>query len=68
MPPDVRAIAGVDDSKQLVAAERERLAVKIRERAVSIGIGAASVREIDRREHLSRDGDRDAPRARRDSR
>ena len=48
MPPDVRAIPGVDDSKQLSAAERQRLAVKIRERAVSFGIGAASVREIDR--------------------
>jgi ribonuclease HII len=48
MPPDVRAIPGVDDSKQLTAGERERLAVKIRERAVSYGIGAASVREIDR--------------------
>jgi ribonuclease HII len=48
MPPDVRAIAGVDDSKRLSAAERCRLAIKIRERAVSIGIGAASVREIDR--------------------
>jgi ribonuclease HII len=48
MPPDVRAIAGVDDSKRLTARERERLAVKIRERAVSIGVGAASVREIDR--------------------
>ena len=43
---------------------RERLAVKIRERAVTFGIGAASVREIDRHQHLSRDGDRDAPRAR----
>ena len=48
MPPDARAIPGVDDSKQLTAAERERLAVKIRERAVSFAIGAASVREIDR--------------------
>jgi len=48
MPPDVRAIPGVDDSKQLTAAARERLAVKIRERALSFGIGAASVREIDR--------------------
>ena len=48
MPPDVRAIAGVDDSKRLTAAERTRLAVKIRERAVTYGIGAASVREIDR--------------------
>ncbi|MGE5101806.1 MAG: ribonuclease HII [Deltaproteobacteria bacterium] len=48
MPPDVRAIAGVDDSKRLSAEQRRRLAIKIRERAVSIGIGAASVREIDR--------------------
>jgi ribonuclease HII len=48
MPPDVRAIAGVDDSKRLSRSERERLAVKIRERAVCVGIGAASVREIDR--------------------
>src|SRR5262245_5876461 len=48
MPPDERAIPGVDDSKRLTADERLRLARKIRERAVSIGIGAASVREIDR--------------------
>ncbi|MGH9886944.1 MAG: ribonuclease HII [bacterium] len=48
MPPTERAIRGVDDSKQLRAAERERLAVKIRERALAFGIGAASVREIDR--------------------
>jgi ribonuclease HII len=48
MPPDLRAIAGVDDSKRLSPDQRDRLAVKIRERAVSIGIGAASVREIDR--------------------
>jgi len=48
MPPDVRAIPGVDDSKKLTADARRRLAVKIRERAVSIGVGAASVHEIDR--------------------
>ena len=48
MPPDLRAIAGVDDSKRLSADQRGRLAIKIRERALSIGIGAASVREIDR--------------------
>lgn len=48
MPPDVRAIPGVDDSKQLRAGERDRLALKIRERAVAFGIGAASVRVIDR--------------------
>ncbi|MEO7086296.1 MAG: ribonuclease HII, partial [Gemmatimonadaceae bacterium] len=48
MPPGVRAIPGVDDSKALSAAERIRLAAKIRERAVCFSIGAASVREIDR--------------------
>ena len=48
MPPDTRAINGVDDSKALGAAERMRLAVKIRERAMCFGLGAASVREIDR--------------------
>jgi ribonuclease HII len=46
MPPDARAIAGVDDSKALSAAERERLAIIIRERALAISLGAASVREI----------------------
>lgn len=48
MPPDQRAIAGVDDSKRLTHEQRVRLAVKIRERAVAFAIGAASVREIDR--------------------
>src|SRR3954470_16210553 len=47
MPPDIRAIAGVDDSKRLTHDQRVRLAVKIRERAVAFAIGAASVREID---------------------
>src|SRR6476661_362838 len=48
MPPDARAIRGVDDSKALTAAQRSRLAKLIRERALAIGVGAASVREIDR--------------------
>jgi len=48
MPPDERVIRGVDDSKQLTPAARQRLAVRIRERAIAIGIGAASVHEIDR--------------------
>lgn len=47
MPPDAR-IPGVDDSKRLSAAVRVELAERIRERAVAIGIGAASAREIDR--------------------
>ena len=48
MPPDARAIPGVADSKQLSAAERERLATLIRARAVSVALGAASVGEIAR--------------------
>jgi ribonuclease HII len=48
MPCDVRAIAGVDDSKQLDGPERERLAVLIRRRALATSVAAASVREIDR--------------------
>ena len=48
MPPELRAIPGVDDSKKLTPDARVRLAGKIRQRAVGIGIGAASVREIDR--------------------
>ncbi len=46
MPPTTRAIAGVKDSKKLSAAERERLAAKIREKALCVALGAASVREI----------------------
>lgn len=48
MPPGERAIRGVDDSKQLSAAERGKLFGKIRDRAVCIALGAASVAEIDR--------------------
>jgi len=47
MPPDKRAIAGVDDSKRVCESDRVRLARKIRDTAVAIGVGAASVREID---------------------
>ena len=48
MPPDAPAIRGVDDSKRLAPAERVRLAALIHARAISVGIGAASVVEIDR--------------------
>jgi ribonuclease HII len=48
MPPGARAIAGVADSKELSAAERERLAPGIRRRAAAFALGAASVHEIDR--------------------
>jgi len=48
MPAGARAIAGVRDSKRLSRAGRERLAVLIRARAVSVSLGAASVAEIGR--------------------
>jgi ribonuclease HII len=48
MPPDQRAMPGINDSKQLTARKRDELVKRIRERALAIGIGAASVREIDR--------------------
>src|ERR1044072_7081941 len=47
MKPGCHRIPGVRDSKTLSAAQRERLAPQIRARAVAVGIGAASVREID---------------------
>ena len=48
MPPDMRAIRGVDDSKALTAQERQRLVGRIQERAVAWALGAASVHEIER--------------------
>lgn len=47
MPPGVPALRGVDDSKRLTRIQRETLCVRIRERALAFGVGAASVREID---------------------
>lgn len=46
--PEGVAIAGVDDSKKLSPAVRESLAEEIRARALAVGVGAASAREIDR--------------------
>jgi ribonuclease HII len=40
-------LPGINDSKQLLQAERERLSALISERAVAVGIGSASEREID---------------------
>lgn len=48
MKPGCHRIPGVRDSKTLSMAQRERLAPVIRKRALAIGIGAASVSEIDR--------------------
>jgi ribonuclease HII len=47
MPLDKRFISGVRDSKMLSAAQREKLARKILRQALTVGLGAASVREID---------------------
>ena len=46
--PDQKPIRGLNDSKVLSAKARDRLALEIRSRARAIGIGAASVHEIDR--------------------
>jgi ribonuclease HII len=46
--PDTPRVRGLRDSKVLSAKQRERLAVRIRDRARYIGLGAASTREIDR--------------------
>ncbi len=43
-----RPIRGLADSKILTAKERERLALRIRERAVAWALGRAEVEEIDR--------------------
>lgn len=48
LAPGARGIAGLRDSKQLSARQRERLADRIRQRAVGWAVAAASVREIDR--------------------
>ncbi len=46
--PNGHRIPGVRDSKTLSAQQRDRLAPVIRKRAIAVGIGAASVAEIDR--------------------
>ena len=48
MPPERRALAGVDDSKQLDAATREMLTARILQHALVVALGAASVREVER--------------------
>jgi ribonuclease HII len=47
-PAGMKPIRGLRDSKILPAAKRERLAVVVRARALGVGVGAASVKEIDR--------------------
>lgn len=48
MPPERRAMTGINDSKQLSAKNREKMVTRILASAIGVGIGAASVREIDR--------------------
>lgn len=48
MPPDKRAIAGVDDSKRLTPLKRELLARRIRSEALAVALGSVSPGEIDR--------------------
>jgi len=47
LPPGV-SVEGADDSKQLTPEVREELFTRIRGTALGVGVGAASVREIDR--------------------
>ena len=47
-PRDVKRLPGIRDSKTLSEPQRDRAVILIRKRALAIGIGAASVREIDR--------------------
>lgn len=46
LPPEA-ALEGVDDSKKLSPEKREELIGKIREKALAVGVGQASVAEID---------------------
>jgi len=48
LPVDCLKISGIDDSKQIPFTERERLCAAIHRQALAIGVGAASVAEIDR--------------------
>lgn len=47
LPPEIH-VEGATDSKALSREVREALAPEIRQRATAVGLGAASVREIDR--------------------
>ena len=47
-PPGTDPVPGVRDSKTLPPHRREELALLIRSRAIRLGVGAASAREIDR--------------------
>ena len=48
-PPDIdeQCLLGIRDSKELTASARERMDLRIHEVALAVGIGRASVREVD---------------------
>ena len=48
-PPDIAesSLVGIRDSKELTASARERMNLRIHEVALAVGIGRASVREVD---------------------
>jgi ribonuclease HII len=48
LPVHCQEIPGIDDSKKIAFTERERLCAVIHQQAIAIGVGAASVAEIDR--------------------
>ncbi len=48
LPQNATIIAGLRDSKQMTARQRDRVAGVIRDTALAWGVGAASPREIDR--------------------
>jgi len=47
IPPGAQLIQGVRDSKTLSPLQRERIFGQILRQAIAVGVGAASVREID---------------------
>jgi ribonuclease HII len=47
LPPHCQALPGVQDSKKISPLKRRQLAVQIRQQALVVAIGAASVAEID---------------------
>ena len=47
LPADARGMRGVRDSKEMTAAERDEAAEKIRAVALGVGVGVASVEEVD---------------------
>lgn len=53
VPDPRRPVAGVDDSKKLTAAERERLAARIRDSALAVAVAAVPADEIDRSDVLA---------------